>query len=204
MGSPSHLAQEAIKFDGKLDFVMIPYKGTASALADAVGGHISAMVDALPSAMPHELVSKIQQEVAKALRSEQVAKSLGEHGFVVSGSTPDEFRTYIERESGKYGRLIKAANIKLENWTSNVTPVAVRAVPALPTRTPAASAFRLRWLVTARAQRRLATFSGTISGLARKSCGSAGSIVIRTQCVSGQPKVSTRVKFSNTRLVFAL
>jgi tripartite-type tricarboxylate transporter receptor subunit TctC len=165
VGSASHLAQEAIKHQAKLDFMIVPYKGTGPALTDVMGGHISAMVDALPSTMPHvksgklkplavtsarripslpdvptvaesglegfemvswyglwgpakvppELASKIQQEVAKALKSQQVTKTLGEHGFMVSGSTPEEFRAYIRQESDKYARLIKAANIKLEN-----------------------------------------------------------------------------------------
>jgi tripartite-type tricarboxylate transporter receptor subunit TctC len=165
VGSASHLAEEAIKYEAKLDFTIVPYKGTAPALTDVMGGHISAMIDALPSTMPHvksgklkalavtsarripslpdvptvaesgldgfemvswyglwgpssmppELVSKIQQEVAKALKSQQVAKSLGDHGFIVSGSTPDDFRRYIKQESGRYGRLIKAANIRLDN-----------------------------------------------------------------------------------------
>jgi tripartite-type tricarboxylate transporter receptor subunit TctC len=165
VGSPSHLAQEAIKHDGKLDFMIVPYKGTAPALTDAVGGHISAMVDALPSTMPHvrsgklravavtsaqriaslpgvptvaesglqgfemvswyglwgpaglpaEVVAKLHQEVAKALKSDQVAKSLGDQGFIVSGSTPEDFKKYVRQESDKYNRLIKAANIKLEN-----------------------------------------------------------------------------------------
>jgi tripartite-type tricarboxylate transporter receptor subunit TctC len=165
VGSASHLAEEAIKHQAKLDFTIVPYKGTAPALTDVMGGHISAMVDALPSTMPHvkggklkalavtsakripllpdvptvaesglegfefvswyglwgpskmspELVSKIQQEVAKALKSQRAAKSLGEQSFIVSGSTPDEFRTYIKQEMDKYNQLIKAANIKLEN-----------------------------------------------------------------------------------------
>jgi tripartite-type tricarboxylate transporter receptor subunit TctC len=165
VGSASHLAEEAIKYEAKLDFTIVPYKGTSPALTDVMGGHISAMVDALPSTMPHvksgklrplavtsakripalpdvptvaesglqgfemvswyglwgppnmpaQLVSKIREEVVKALKSQQVAKSLGDYGFIVSGSTPDEFKTYIKQESGKYGRLIKAANIKLEN-----------------------------------------------------------------------------------------
>jgi tripartite-type tricarboxylate transporter receptor subunit TctC len=68
-----------------------------------------------PPGMPPELVSKIQQEVAKALKSQQVAKSLGEYGFIVAGSTPDDFKSYIKQESSKYARLIKAANIRLEN-----------------------------------------------------------------------------------------
>jgi tripartite-type tricarboxylate transporter receptor subunit TctC len=165
VGSASHLAQEAIKHDGKLDFTIVPYKGTGPALTDAIGGHISAMVDALPSTMPHvksgklralavtsarrvpalpdvptvaesglsgfemvswyglwgpakmpaDLAARIQQEVAKALKSEQVAKSLGEQGFIVAGSTPDAFGLYVRQESDKYRRLIKAANIRIEN-----------------------------------------------------------------------------------------
>ena len=164
IGSASHLAQAAIRFQAKLDFTIIPYKGTAPALADVMGGHISAMVDALPSTMPHiksgklrplavtsarrvpslpnvptvaesglegfemvswyglwgpanlprELAAKLQQEVARALKSQQVSQILGEHGFVVSGSTPADFGEYIRQESNTYARLIKAAGIKLE------------------------------------------------------------------------------------------
>jgi tripartite-type tricarboxylate transporter receptor subunit TctC len=163
-GSASHLAEAAIKHDAKLDFMIIPYKGTAPALIDVMGGHTSAMVDALPSTAPHvksgklrplavtsaqraaslpdvptvaesgldgfemvswygmwgpakmpaELVSKIHQEVVKALNSQQAVKNLSEQGFTVSGSSPDEFKSYIKQESDKYSRLIKAANIKLD------------------------------------------------------------------------------------------
>jgi tripartite-type tricarboxylate transporter receptor subunit TctC len=165
VGSASHLAQEAMKHDGKLDFMIVPYKGTAPALTDAVGGHISAMVDALPSTLPHvksgklralavtsarrvpslpdvptvaesglggfemvswyglwgparlppELAARIRDEVVKALKSEQVAKALVEQGFVASGSTPEAFRAFVRQESDKYARLIKAANIRLDN-----------------------------------------------------------------------------------------
>ena len=165
VGSASHLVEEAIRYEAKIDFMILPYKGTAPALIDVMGGHTSAMVDALPSTVPHvksgklkplavttarrvsslpdvptvaesglpgfemvawygfwgppgmapELAIKVQQEVARALKSPQVAKTLGEYGFVVAGSTPDEFRGYIGQESKKYAQLIKAANIKLEN-----------------------------------------------------------------------------------------
>jgi len=165
VGSASHLAEEAIKYEAKVDFTIVPYKGTAPALTDVMGGHISAMVDALPSTMPHvksgklkplavttakrvaalpdvptvaesgldgfemvswyglwappnlppDLVTKLQQEVAKALKSPQVAKALGEYGFVAAGTTAEEFKTYIKQESAKYAKLIKAANIRLEN-----------------------------------------------------------------------------------------
>ena len=165
VGSASHLAEEAIKYEAKVDFTIVPYKGTAPALTDVMGGHISAMVDALPSTMPHvksgklkplavttaqrvaalpdvptvaesglpgfemvswyglwappnlppEITAKLQQEVAKALKSPQVGKALVDLGFVPSGSTPEEFKAYIRQESAKYAKLIKAANIRLEN-----------------------------------------------------------------------------------------
>ena len=51
---------------------------------------------------------------------------------------------------------------------------------------------------------REAALCGTICGFTTNSCGSAGSTSIRTQWLSGQPKVSMRVKFSNTRPVFLL
>jgi tripartite-type tricarboxylate transporter receptor subunit TctC len=165
VGSASHLAEEAIKSEAKMEIVIIPYKGTAPAIVDVIGGHTSAMIDAVPSTMPHvksgklrplavtsakrlpslpdvptvaesgldgfemvswyglwgparmppEVTAKIQKEVAAALKSQQVAKSLGEQGFMVSGSTSEEFASYIANESAKYSRLIKAANIRMEN-----------------------------------------------------------------------------------------
>ena len=51
-GSAAHLAEEAIKSGAKLAIQLIPYKGTAPALADVMGGHASAMIDALPSSYP--------------------------------------------------------------------------------------------------------------------------------------------------------
>ena len=60
VGSASHLAEEAIKYEAKVDFTIVPYKGTSPALTDVMGGHISAMVDALPSTMPHVKSGKLK------------------------------------------------------------------------------------------------------------------------------------------------
>ena len=53
LGSPMHIAQEAIKFDSKMNIPIVAYKGTAGALNDVLGGQISAIVDAIPSSYPH-------------------------------------------------------------------------------------------------------------------------------------------------------
>ncbi|MET0982592.1 MAG: tripartite tricarboxylate transporter substrate binding protein [Telluria sp.] len=163
-GSASHLAEVAIMKEAKLDFLIVPYKGTAPALTDVMGGHTSAMVDALPSTLPHvksgklkalavtsanrvpslpdvptvaesgvdgfemvswyglwgpakmpaPLVSKIHQEVTKALHSPQVGKSLVQQGFIVSGAPPEQFKSYIKAETEKYSRLVSAAKIQLD------------------------------------------------------------------------------------------
>lgn len=163
-GSASHLAEVAIRQSAKLDFLIVPYKGTAPALTDVMGGHTSAMVDALPSTLPHvesgklrplavtsakrvpslpnvptvaesglpgfemvswyglwgpsnmppALVAKIHAEVSKALQSPQVATSLVEQGFLVSGSSSEQFKSYIKLESEKYSRLISSGKIALD------------------------------------------------------------------------------------------
>jgi tripartite-type tricarboxylate transporter receptor subunit TctC len=52
IGSAAHLAEEAIKAGAKLDIQLVPYKGTTPALTDVMGGHASAVIDALPSSYP--------------------------------------------------------------------------------------------------------------------------------------------------------
>ena len=52
VGSAAHLAEEAIKSGAKLNIQLIPYKGTTPALTDVMGGHVAAVIDALPSSYP--------------------------------------------------------------------------------------------------------------------------------------------------------
>jgi tripartite-type tricarboxylate transporter receptor subunit TctC len=52
LGSASHLAEEAIKRDAKLDILIVPYKGTGAVITDLLGGHVNAFIDAMPSSYP--------------------------------------------------------------------------------------------------------------------------------------------------------
>ncbi len=60
LGSASHLAEEAIKYGANVDIQVIAYKGTGPALVDVMGGHTSAMVDAVPSTMSHIKSGKLR------------------------------------------------------------------------------------------------------------------------------------------------
>jgi tripartite-type tricarboxylate transporter receptor subunit TctC len=59
-GSAGHLAQEAIKAGAKLGLQIVPYKGTAPAMTDVMGGHASALIDALPSSYPQVKGGKLK------------------------------------------------------------------------------------------------------------------------------------------------
>jgi tripartite-type tricarboxylate transporter receptor subunit TctC len=52
VGSIPHLAGELFKTMAKIDIAHVPYKGTAAAMNDLVGGHIQMMFDLLPSSLP--------------------------------------------------------------------------------------------------------------------------------------------------------
>jgi tripartite-type tricarboxylate transporter receptor subunit TctC len=51
-GGTSHLAMEYFKLSTGTNLVHIPYKGTAPALTDLVGGQVQTMISALPGTMP--------------------------------------------------------------------------------------------------------------------------------------------------------
>ncbi|VCU71759.1 Tripartite tricarboxylate transporter family receptor [Pigmentiphaga humi] len=52
-GSSTHLAAELMKADARIDLTHIPYKGSAPAIADLLGGRIQMMFDGGPSSLPH-------------------------------------------------------------------------------------------------------------------------------------------------------
>ncbi|MES2184573.1 MAG: tripartite tricarboxylate transporter substrate binding protein [Pseudomonadota bacterium] len=50
-GTPGHLAGEVFKNMAKLDVTHVPYKGSAPALTDIIGGQVTYMFDSMPSSI---------------------------------------------------------------------------------------------------------------------------------------------------------
>lgn len=48
-GTPSHLAIELLKITAKIDVIHVPYKGSAPAMIDVLGGRVPLLMDVLPS-----------------------------------------------------------------------------------------------------------------------------------------------------------
>jgi tripartite-type tricarboxylate transporter receptor subunit TctC len=52
-GTSIHMSAELFKQLTKIDIVHVPYKGSAPALTDLIGGQVNLMFDNIPSALPH-------------------------------------------------------------------------------------------------------------------------------------------------------
>ncbi len=60
VGSSTHMTGEFFKLTAKVDLTHIPYKGSAPALSDLLGGQIQAMFENLPTLPPHIAAGKVR------------------------------------------------------------------------------------------------------------------------------------------------
>jgi len=113
IGSIAHLAGELFKRTAGIDFVLVPYKGGAPALADVMGGQVSAMLSVMSTSAPHVLSGKlIGLAVTGKTRSPAVPKvpTIAESGYptyeadgwmglLFPAGTPPEIVTRLHRET---------------------------------------------------------------------------------------------------------
>ncbi|HYL24876.1 MAG TPA: tripartite tricarboxylate transporter substrate binding protein [Burkholderiales bacterium] len=59
-GTSSHLSAELFKSMARIDLLHVPYKGTAPAMTDLLGGQVELMFDNLITAMPHVTSGKLK------------------------------------------------------------------------------------------------------------------------------------------------
>lgn len=63
---------------------------------------------------PAEVVNRINADVNAVLKEPAVREALQKQGLVVGGSTPAEFRAFIERENRTWGAIIKRVGITVD------------------------------------------------------------------------------------------
>ena len=164
VGSTQHLAGEAFNLAAGTKAVHVPYKGSAQALADLVGGQIQLDFDTTSSAMafikggkvkalavmspkrtpelpdvptmaeagvpgvemttwyglfvtagtPKAVVDKLYAETMKAIAQPDVQKRLVGLGGEPGNATQAEFASLVKADFDRFGKLIKDANVKLE------------------------------------------------------------------------------------------
>lgn len=67
-----------------------------------------------PKGTPANIISRYNQEMTRILNSPEINKRLQEMEFEVVASTPDQFSDWIRLEIDRWGKVIKAKNIKAE------------------------------------------------------------------------------------------
>jgi tripartite-type tricarboxylate transporter receptor subunit TctC len=67
-----------------------------------------------PAGVPQEIIARLNSEITKALRSADMQERLVRDGAEPVGNTPDEFGAYIERDVGKWAKVIETAGIRFE------------------------------------------------------------------------------------------
>ena len=164
VGAAAHLTQELFKQVTGADMVHIPYKGTAPALSDLMGGSLQVLTDTASALMPHvrsgkikpiavfsnkrilgaseiptvveaggpamegstwvlflapaatprDIVNRLSQETAKAIRSPELKARFEAFGIESVGSTPEQAGKFLDDEIVKWAKVIKTADVKPE------------------------------------------------------------------------------------------
>jgi tripartite-type tricarboxylate transporter receptor subunit TctC len=114
-GTPQHMTGELFKSATKLEMTHVPYKGSAPAISDLLGGHIPVMFDSMIAIMPHIKSGKVKAiAVSGAHRSSQLPDvptfaesgvpavvSYAWYGFFAPAGTPKAIVNKINAETQK-------------------------------------------------------------------------------------------------------
>jgi tripartite-type tricarboxylate transporter receptor subunit TctC len=134
IGAAAHLTTELFKQTAGIDMVHIPYKGTAPALQDLMGGNIQILVDVPSTLMPHVRGGKIKALAMfsnKRITSAPEVPTMAEAGgpalesstwvlFLAPAGTP---RDIVNRMSAEVAKAISASDIKGRFDSLGIEPV---------------------------------------------------------------------------------
>ena len=134
VGAAAHLTTELFKQTAGVDMVHVPYKGTAPALQDLIGGNIQILVDTPSSLMPHVRGGKIKalgMFSAKRLPGAAEVPTIAEAGgpplqsstwvmFLAPAGVP---RDIVNRMNAEVAKAVASADIQKKFETLGIEPV---------------------------------------------------------------------------------
>jgi tripartite-type tricarboxylate transporter receptor subunit TctC len=133
-GTPQHLTGELFNSVLKLDMIHVPYKGSAPAIADLLGGHIPIMFDSTIAIMPHIKSGKVVPiAVTGAKRSpllpdvptfaelgQPTLESYAWYGLFAPAKTPKDVIAKINAETVKFMKSPEFEKIRAETGSEFV------------------------------------------------------------------------------------
>lgn len=164
IGAAAHLTTELLMLTAGIRMVHVPYKGTAPALQDLMGGQVTVMMDVPSSMLPHvragkikslgmaaekrvavapelptliesgvpvvggtwvgwlapagtpkPVVEKLSGAVGAIVRRQDVRDRFLQLGIEPVGSTSAEFTVFLRDEVAKWAKVIREANVRIDN-----------------------------------------------------------------------------------------
>lgn len=133
IGAAAHLTMELLAQQQGLKMTHVPYKGTAPALADLMGGHIQVMFDTMSVMIPQVRAGKIRALGLSSATRWPTAPEIptiaeaGVPGFVsgswagvlAPGGTP---RPLVERLSGEIAKIVRLPDVRTRLAELGVDP----------------------------------------------------------------------------------
>ena len=127
-GTPQHLTSELFASVGKLQMTHVPYKGSAPAISDLLGGHIPIMFDSTIAIMPHIKSGKVKAiAISSAKRSPLLPdvptfaeavlpgiESYAWYGMFAPAKTPKAVIDKINAETVKFIKSPEFAKVRAE------------------------------------------------------------------------------------------
>ena len=134
IGAAAHLTTELFKQTAGVDMVHIPYKGTAGALQDLMGGNLHILVDTPSALMPHVRGGKIKAIAmfsSKRLGGASEVPTMAEAGgppleaatwvlFLAPAGTPREI---VSRLSAEVAKAVGSPDIRSRFEALSIEPV---------------------------------------------------------------------------------
>lgn len=164
IGAAAHLSMEYLMMSTGIKMVHVPYKGTAPALQDLMGGQVQVMFDVPSSMLPHvrsgkiralamasekraavapelptiielgvpgyvagtwvgllapagtaeDRIARLGREIGEIIKRNEVRERFTQLGIEPVGSSPAQFKTFLAAEVAKWAKVIKAANVRIE------------------------------------------------------------------------------------------
>lgn len=132
-GSSIHLSGEMFKMQAKIQMLHIPYKGSAPAVTDLLGGQVESMFDNAPSSLPHVQAGKLRPiAITSAQRSPSLpdVPTLAESGYpgfdvqswfalVAPAGTP---KAIIEKLNAALNKALAAPDVRQRLQELGATP----------------------------------------------------------------------------------
>ena len=133
-GTPQHLTGELFNSVQKLNMVHVPYKGSAPAISDLLGGHIPIMFDSTIAIMPHIKSGKVKPiAISSAKRSPLLpnvptfaeagipaVESYAWYGLFAPAKTPAPVIAKINAETVKFMKSPEFEKIRIETGSDYV------------------------------------------------------------------------------------